>query len=67
MHEAVRLRGLVRERERSDRAARGEGAANAVGLGRPETLHRAFSRRVGTTPDRYRQHHAHPTTTGATP
>ena len=30
--------------------------AAAVGLRRPETLHRAFRRRVGTTPDRYRQH-----------
>ncbi len=30
--------------------------AAEVGLGRPETLHRAFRRRVGTTPDRYRQH-----------
>jgi MFS family permease len=30
--------------------------AAAVGIRRPETLHRAFRRRVGTTPDRYRQH-----------
>jgi transcriptional regulator GlxA family with amidase domain len=30
--------------------------AVAVGLRHAETLHRAFSRRVGTTPDRYRQH-----------
>lgn len=27
-----------------------------VGIKHPETLHRAFRRRVGTTPDRYRQH-----------
>ncbi|MCU1350938.1 MAG: AraC family transcriptional regulator [Acidimicrobiales bacterium] len=30
--------------------------AIAVGLRHAETLHRAFNRRVGTTPDRYRQH-----------
>jgi transcriptional regulator GlxA family with amidase domain len=30
--------------------------AAAVGIRRAETLHRAFRRRVGTTPDRYRQH-----------
>jgi transcriptional regulator GlxA family with amidase domain len=30
--------------------------AAAVGLRQAETLHRAFHRRVGTTPDRYRQH-----------
>jgi transcriptional regulator GlxA family with amidase domain len=30
--------------------------AVSVGLRHPETLHRAFQRRVGTTPDRYRQH-----------
>ena len=34
--------------------------ARAVGLKHAETLHRAFARRVGTTPDRYRQHFAHP-------
>lgn len=33
--------------------------ARQVGLRHAETLHRAFSRRVGTTPDRYRQHFAH--------
>ncbi len=32
--------------------------AAAVGLGRVETFHRAFRRRTGTTPDRYRQHFA---------
>jgi transcriptional regulator GlxA family with amidase domain len=30
--------------------------ASATGFGRPETLHRAFARRVGTTPDQYRRH-----------
>ena len=30
--------------------------ARRVGFGRAETLHRAFRRVVGTTPDRYRQH-----------
>lgn len=30
--------------------------ASRVGLRHPETLHRAFRRRVGTTPDRYRDH-----------
>lgn len=33
--------------------------APRVGLGHAETLHRAFARRVGTTPARYRQHFAH--------
>jgi transcriptional regulator GlxA family with amidase domain len=32
--------------------------ARAVGLKHSETLHRSFARRVGTTPDRYRQHFA---------
>lgn len=32
--------------------------ARHVGLRHAETLHRAFARRVGTTPDRYRQHFA---------
>lgn len=32
--------------------------ATQVGLRHAETLHRAFARRVGTTPDRYRQHFA---------
>ena len=30
--------------------------AHRLGMKRAETLHRAFGRRVGTTPDRYRQH-----------
>lgn len=30
--------------------------AQQVGLHQPETLHRAFRRQLGTTPDRYRQH-----------
>ncbi len=32
--------------------------ARAVGLKHVETFHRAFVRRIGTTPDRYRQHFA---------
>ena len=32
--------------------------ARTVGLGRPERLHRAVRRQLGTTPDRYRQHFA---------
>lgn len=32
--------------------------ARGAGFARVETLHRAFARRVGTSPDRYRQHHA---------
>jgi transcriptional regulator GlxA family with amidase domain len=32
--------------------------ARQVGFGRPETLHRSFRRRVGTTPDAYRRHFA---------
>ena len=40
-----------------------ETVAKAVGFRRPETLYRAFRRRVATTPDRYRQHFGlrHPT------
>ena len=33
--------------------------ARAVGLRHPETLHRSFARRLGTTPARYRQHFSH--------
>jgi len=36
------------------------GVATAVGFRHGETLHRAFVRTVGTTPDRYRQHFARP-------
>src|SRR5690606_17639946 len=32
--------------------------AAEVGLGRPERLHRAVRRRLGTTPDQYRRHFA---------
>jgi len=32
--------------------------AERVGLRHAETMHRAFRRRVGTTPDQYRQHFA---------
>lgn len=34
--------------------------ATRVGLGPSERLHRTFTRRLGTTPGRYRQHFAHP-------
>lgn len=34
--------------------------ARSVGLRHAETLHRAFTRRLGTTPARYRQHFARP-------
>ncbi len=33
--------------------------AAQVGLRHAETLHRAFQRQLGTTPDRYRQHFGH--------
>jgi transcriptional regulator GlxA family with amidase domain len=33
--------------------------ARRVGIRHAETLHRAFARQLGTTPDRYRQHFAH--------
>ncbi|CAN5415137.1 GlxA family transcriptional regulator [soil metagenome] len=39
-----------------------DAVAQTVGLHRAETLHRAFARRVGTTPARYRQHFAHSST-----
>lgn len=35
--------------------------ARAVGMRHPETLHRAFTRRLGTTPARYREHFSRPT------
>ena len=41
--------------------------ARQVGFGRPETMHRAFRRRVRTTPDAYRRHFAHPTAHQAAP
>jgi AraC-like DNA-binding protein len=32
--------------------------AAKVGIRHPETLHRAFQRQVGTTPQQYREHFA---------
>lgn len=52
--EALRVetaRGLLETTDLSIAAV-----ADQVGMKHPETLHRAFQRRVGTTPDRYRQH-----------
>lgn len=38
-----------------------DAVAARVGLGQGERLHRAFGRRVGTTPTRYREHFSRPT------
>jgi len=40
-------------------AIRADMSPRTVGLRHAETLHRAFARRVGTTPARYRQHFSH--------
>jgi len=54
--EALRIEAARRELESTDRTV---GAiARSVGFSHPETLHRAFRKRLGTTPDRYRQHFA---------
>jgi transcriptional regulator GlxA family with amidase domain len=52
--ESSRIEAARRLLETSDRTV--AAIAAAVGLRHAETLHRAFQRRVGTTPDRYRQH-----------
>jgi transcriptional regulator GlxA family with amidase domain len=52
--EALRIEAARRLLETSDRTV--SAVAAAVGLRHAETLHRAFLRRLGTTPDRYRQH-----------
>jgi transcriptional regulator GlxA family with amidase domain len=39
--------------------------ARRIGIRHAETLHRAFRRRVGTTPELYRHHFARPTPAGA--
>jgi transcriptional regulator GlxA family with amidase domain len=52
--EALRLESARRLLESS--TAPVATVAATTGFGRPETLHRAFARRVGTTPDRYRRH-----------
>jgi transcriptional regulator GlxA family with amidase domain len=52
--EAMRIEAARRLFETSDQTV--TAIAIAVGLRHGETLHRAFQRRLGTTPDRYRQH-----------
>jgi len=52
--ESLRIEAARRLLETSDRTV--AAIAADVGLRHGETLHRAFQRRVGTTPDRYRQH-----------
>jgi transcriptional regulator GlxA family with amidase domain len=51
--EGLRLEAARRLLETTDLSI--DGVASAVGLGRGETLHRAFRRRVGTTPESYRR------------
>jgi transcriptional regulator GlxA family with amidase domain len=55
--EELRVEAARRLLETTDLAV--AAVARAVGLKHAETLHRAFARRLGTTPDRYRQHFAH--------
>jgi transcriptional regulator GlxA family with amidase domain len=52
--ENLRLEAARRLLETSDLTV--ETIAKTVGLTRTETLYRAFRRRLGTTPDQYRQH-----------
>lgn len=52
--EALRVEAARRLLETSDGTV--AAIAAAVGMRHGETLHRAFQRRVGTTPNRYRQH-----------
>jgi transcriptional regulator GlxA family with amidase domain len=54
--ESVRLEAARRLLESTDMTV--AAVASAVGLRGPERLHRAVRRRLGTTPDRYRQHFA---------
>ena len=54
--EALRIEAARRLLETTDLTV--AAVARPVGLAHAETLHRAFRRRVGTTPDRYRQHFA---------
>ena len=56
--EELRVEAARRLLETSDLTV--ETVAKRVGFRRPETLYRAFRRRVATTPDRYRQHFAMP-------
>lgn len=52
--EALRIEAARRLLETSDLTV--SAVARAVGLKHAETLHRAFRRAVGTTPERYREH-----------
>jgi transcriptional regulator GlxA family with amidase domain len=52
--EELRVEAAQRLLETSDLTV--GAVAGRVGMKHPEILHRAFRRRVGTTPDRYRQH-----------
>jgi transcriptional regulator GlxA family with amidase domain len=52
--EDLRVEGARRLLETTDLTV--AAVARRVGMKHAETLHRAFGRRVGTTPDRYRQH-----------
>ena len=52
--EGLRIEAARRLLETTDLTV--ETVAKQIGLQRVETLYRAFRRRVGTTPDRYRQH-----------
>jgi transcriptional regulator GlxA family with amidase domain len=54
--EALRLEAARRLLETTDLTV--AAVAREVGLRSPERLHRAVRRRLGTTPDRYRQHFA---------
>ncbi len=54
--EALRVEAARRLLESSDLTV--AAIAAQVGMGRPERLHRAVRRQLGTTPDRYRQHFA---------
>ena len=55
--EALRIEAARRLLETTDHTV--AAVARAVGLRHAETFHRAFTRRIGTTPARYRQHFAH--------
>lgn len=52
--EGLRIEAARRLLETTDLTV--ETVAKQIGIHRVETLYRAFRRRVGTTPDRYRQH-----------
>jgi transcriptional regulator GlxA family with amidase domain len=54
--ESLRVEAARRLLETTDLTV--DAVAASVGFRHGETLHRAFRRRVGTTPDRYRQHFA---------